>query len=229
MKADTKNKRILVFAPHPDDDILGCGGSMAWHVKQGHSLKVVYLTSGESGSLDYSKAQLAALREGEARTAAFTLGVEQTEFLRWPDGYLEVKPDYLQKLTSLIRIEKPHRIYLPHSQDAVSDHLVTHHLVMEAVRRAAGPWFQECSGTPWQVNSVLGYEIWTPIQSPGLSIDISTFMETKIAALSEHRSQLQGYAYDDAITGLNRYRAVMRGHHQYCECFELLRILSIED
>jgi LmbE family N-acetylglucosaminyl deacetylase len=70
MKSDTASKRILVFAPHPDDDILGCGGSMAWHVQQGHQLKVIYLTSGESGSLDFSKDQLAALREQEAWAAA---------------------------------------------------------------------------------------------------------------------------------------------------------------
>lgn len=229
MKSDTASKRILVFAPHPDDDILGCGGSMAWHVQQGQRLKVVYLTSGESGSLDYSKEQLAALREQEARAAALLLGVEQTEFLRWPDGYLQVKPEYLQLLTNLIRMEKPHRIYLPHSQDAVADHLVTHRLVMEAVRRAAGPWFQECSPEPWQVGTVLGYEVWTPILSPGLAIDISSFMDIKIAALSEHRSQLRGYAYDDAITGLNRYRAVMNSRYQYCECFQLLRTLSIRD
>jgi LmbE family N-acetylglucosaminyl deacetylase len=229
MKSDTASKRILVFAPHPDDDILGCGGSMAWHVQQGHQLKVIYLTSGESGSLDFSKDQLVGLREKEACAAAQVLGVKQTAFLRWPDGYLQVKPEYLQQLTALIRAEKPHRIYLPHSQDAVSDHLVTHHLVMEAVRRAAGPWFQECPGEPWSVGTVLGYEVWTPILSPGLAIDISSFMDKKITALREHRSQLQGYSYDDAITGLNRYRAVMNRRYQYCECFQLLRTLSIMD
>lgn len=229
MISDTASKRILVFAPHPDDDILGCGGTIAYHVEQGQHLKVVYLTSGESGSLEYSKEELAALREREARLATLILGVKQTQFLHWPDGYLEVRPEYLQKLTSLIRIEKPHRVYLPHSQDAVADHIVTHHLVMEAIRRAAGPWFQECSPEPWQVSTVLGYEVWTPIRSPGLSIDISAFMDIKLAALGEHRSQLQGYSYDDAIAGLNRYRAVMYSNCQYCECFQLLRTLSVGD
>lgn len=221
--------RILVFAPHPDDDILGCGGSIARHVQKGGRVKIVYLTSGESGSLDISKIDLGDLRESEARAAASLLGVEETQFLRWPDGYLAVQRTYLQILTSLIRAERPDRVYLPHSQDAVSDHLVTHQLVMEAVRRAAGPWYQECPGEPWQVGTVLGYEIWTPISAPGFSADISAYMDKKLNALREHRSQLAGYAYDDAITGLNRYRAVMNGRSQFCECFQLLKVASIMD
>lgn len=223
------SNRILVFAPHPDDDILGCGGSMAWHVHHGEQVKIVYLTSGESGSVDISKTALGELRESEARAAASVLGVEETQFLRWPDGYLAVERDYLQILTSLIRAERPNRVYLPHSQDAVSDHLVTHQLVMEAVRRAAGPWYQECPGQPWPVGTVLGYEIWTPITAPGLSSNISEYMEHKLTALRQHRSQLAGYAYDDAIAGLNRYRAVMHGRSQFCECFQLLKVASIMD
>jgi LmbE family N-acetylglucosaminyl deacetylase len=221
--------RIVVFAPHPDDDILGCGGSLAGHIEKGHIVKIVYLTSGESGSIEIGKAALGGLREVEARSAARILGVEQTDFLRWPDGYLTVQREYLRQLTSLIRAEKPHRVYLPHSQDAVSDHLVTHQLVMEAIRRAAGPWYQECPGEPWTVATVLGYEVWTPIAAPGIAIDISAFMDRKLAALREHQSQLIGYAYDEAITGLNRYRAVMNSRCQYCECFQLLKITSLMD
>lgn len=229
MKQIAATNRILVFAPHPDDDVLGCGGSIAWHVEQGHQIKIVYLTSGESGSLEISKTELAALRESEALAAARILGVKETEFLHWPDGYLMVEPEYLLKLTSLIREEKPHRVYLPHSQDAVRDHLVTHRLVIEAMRRAAGPWFQECPLEPWSVATALGYEIWTPILSPGLALDISNFMIKKIAALNEHRSQLEGFRYDDAITGLNRYRAVMNSRYEYCECFQLIKTREVMD
>jgi LmbE family N-acetylglucosaminyl deacetylase len=229
MIQDITAKRILVFAPHPDDDILGCGGSIAWHVEQGDQVKIVYLTSGESGSLDIGKGELGLLREREARAAAQVLGVKETEFLRWPDGYLAVRPEYLRQLTSLIRAERPHRVYLPHSQDAVYDHLIIHQLVMEAMRRASGPWFQECPGEPWSVGTALGYEIWTPILSPGLSLDISAFMGKKIAALNEHRSQLEGLRYDEAITGLNRYRAVMNSRYEYCECFQLIKTHKVMD
>ena len=59
--------------------------------------------------------------------------------------------------------------------------------------------------------------------------DISSFMDKKIAALREHRSQLEGFRYDDAITALNRYRAVMNSSYMYCECFQLMKIQAVTD
>ncbi|MGB4018385.1 MAG: PIG-L family deacetylase, partial [Syntrophomonadaceae bacterium] len=67
--------RILVLAPHPDDDIIGCGGSIANLTAQGHEVVILYLTSGESGSLEMDPAQLARTREEEARRAGQLLGV----------------------------------------------------------------------------------------------------------------------------------------------------------
>ena len=107
--------RILVFAPHPDDDILGCGGSIAAHVEKGDTVKIVYLTPGESGSLDIDKAELGDMRKSEAQAAARVLGVEEIEFLGWPNSYLNVQREYVQQLTSPVRRESPHRVYLPHS------------------------------------------------------------------------------------------------------------------
>lgn len=107
-------KRIMVFAPHPDDDILGCGGSIAKHARQGHEIITVYMTSGEAGSLTYSRDELAALRENEARQASLLLKVNETIFLRNPDGYLEYNRDNLVKIVSLLRANKPDLVYLPH-------------------------------------------------------------------------------------------------------------------
>ncbi|OGY22991.1 MAG: hypothetical protein A2172_03600 [Candidatus Woykebacteria bacterium RBG_13_40_15] len=91
---------ILVFSPHPDDDLIGCGGSIAQHVKEGNKVSVVYMTSGESGSLKYSKDALAKIREKEARNALGVFGIRDLAFLRNPDGYLEYKRENLIKLIS---------------------------------------------------------------------------------------------------------------------------------
>lgn len=163
------------------------------------------------------------IREEEARKAATLLGVNELFFFRNPDGYLEFKRDSLVKIINLIREKKPVSVYIPHSQDQVRDHLVTHELVLEACRRAAGPWFQECDGAPWPVENIFGYEVWTPLQYPTYVEDISDFMEVKLDALRLHRSQLEEIPYDEAIKGLNRYRGIMTGEGDYCECFELLR------
>ncbi|MDD4802398.1 MAG: PIG-L family deacetylase [Syntrophomonas sp.] len=214
---------ILVFAPHPDDDIIGCGGSIAKHIQQGNTVAIVYMTSGEAGSLQYSPEQLAQIREEEARRAAGSLGVTAITFLGNLDGYLEYNKENLDRIVTIIRSQKPTLVYMPHSHDSVPDHLATHRLTVEGCRRAAGPWFQECGGRPWAVKNILGYEIWTPLQTIAHCEDISDFIQLKLDALQMHKSQLEHIRYDEAIQGLNRYRGIMTGKGNYCECFQLIK------
>ncbi len=217
-------ENIIVFAPHPDDDIIGCGGSIARRLQLGNKVSIVYLTSGDAGSLKYIKRRMTQIREEEARKAAALLGVDELYFFRNPDGYLEFKRENLVKIINLLREKRPQAVYIPHGKDQVRDHWVTHDLVVEACRRAAGPWFQECEGPPWSVANIFAYEIGTPLQEPNCVEDISEFMEVKLDALRLHRSQLEQIRYDEAIKGLNRYRGIMTGEGDYCECFELLRV-----
>ncbi|MGI6647688.1 MAG: PIG-L deacetylase family protein [Bacillota bacterium] len=219
--------RVMVFAPHPDDDLIGCGGSIVKHLQCGNTVTVVYLTSGESGSLKYSKTELAQIREAEAVRAATLLGLTDIIFLRNPDGYLEFNRDNLIRITGLIRDKQPNIVYLPHNQDLHKDHLRTNELVLEACNRAVGPWFQECTGEPWSVDTILGYEVWTPLINVSYVEDITPYLEQKIAALRLHESQLQDIQYDEAVRSLNRYRGIMTGKGQYCECFQILKVSEL--
>ncbi|MBT4856541.1 PIG-L family deacetylase [bacterium] len=222
--------KILVFSPHPDDDIIGCGGSIAKHVQAGNQVSIAYMTSGDAGSLDYTKKELGEIREKEATKAANKLGVNDLIFLHEPDGYIQNKPDVLIKLVNLIRDMKPDLIYIPHKNDAVQDHQRTYEVVLEATKRASGPWFQECSGTPWATPIVLGYEVWTPIQAPGYKEDISEFIDLKIEALLEHKSQVSSIKYDEAIKGLNRYRGLgfaVDSGQPYGEAFEIIKTKQV--
>jgi N-acetylglucosamine malate deacetylase 1 len=223
----TQQKRVLVFAPHPDDDIIGCGGSIAKHIVQGNSVLIVYLTSGDSGSLKYTKQELASIREKEAVQAAGMLGVTRTQFLKYADGYVTNNRTNLVQLITLIRKEQPHIVYIPHAKDAHSDHSKTHEVVADAVSRAAGPWFQECEGNPWKTETVLCYEVWSPLTEVQYAEDITDFMSLKMQALRQHASQMQDIKYDDAVEGLNRYRATMMGKGTFAECFQILKTGSI--
>jgi Uncharacterized proteins, LmbE homologs len=214
---------VLVFSPHPDDDIIGCGGSIARHIQKGNHVAIVYMTSGEFGSLDHLPEDLARIREVEAAEAARTLGVTALTFLRKPDAGLEYDPETLSRIAAMVRTKKPSLIYIPHSNDSVPDHQMTHRLVMEACRRAAGPWFPEYGPQPWQVETILGYEVWTPIQTVGHVEDISDVMKVKLESLQKHRTQTKYIKYDDAIQGLNRYRGIMSGKGDYCEYFQLIQ------
>ncbi|MFA5888224.1 MAG: PIG-L family deacetylase [Candidatus Nanoarchaeia archaeon] len=219
--------KVLIFAPHPDDDLIGCGGSIAKHVKQGNEVAIVYLTSGDAGSLKYAKKQLAEIREKEAGNAAKIIGVKDLIFLKNPDGYLECNKENLVKIVDLIREKKPNIIYIPHKSDAHKDHMKTYELVAESIGRASSPLFQECKGEPWSVDIVLCYEVWTPLQEISYIENIDEFIDLKIQALEQHKSQIQDMRYDEAVKGLNRYRGIMTGKGKYCECFQVLKINKI--
>jgi N-acetylglucosamine malate deacetylase 1 len=218
---------ILVFAPHPDDDLIGCGGSIANHINNGSEVSVVYMTSGEAGSLKYTKTELAKIREAEARDAAKKIGITNTIFLNNQDGYLDYNQANLAGLIEIIREHKPDIVYLPHENDSHMDHKTTYKLVTESVNRAAGPWFQECKGTPWVTGTVLCYEVWTPLQVIGYTENITDTIDSKIEALSLHKSQLADINYSEAVKSLDRYRGIMTGKGTYCECFQVLKINKI--
>lgn len=219
--------RILVLSPHPDDDIIGCGGSIARLSKEGHEVVVVYLTSGEAGSLEMDSSQLARVREDEARRAGRLLGVREFIFWRQPDGFLQESAEIINQLVRLIRARQFSTVYLPHKQEANRDHAVTFRIGMEACKRAAGPWFKDCGLTPWVVGNILGYEVWTPLQEVAYVEDISSMMEIKIQALQQHHSQLSVYAYDEAIRGLNRYRGINSGQKAYGEAFVIYKAAEV--
>lgn len=216
-------EKVMIFAPHPDDDIIACGGTIARHIQMENPVSIVYLSSGEAGSLEYSPEELGPLREAEARRAAAILGADDLTFFRNPDGYISFEQTQLEKLIRLIREKKPTMVYLPHAGESVRDHQLTHQLVMEACKRAAGPWFQNCGSEPWSTSTILGYEVWTPLQTYNLIVDISDYMDIKLTALREHQSQIATLAYDEAVQGLNRYRGVMSGAGKYGECFQLIK------
>jgi LmbE family N-acetylglucosaminyl deacetylase len=213
---------VLVFAPHPDDDVIGCGGAICEHRRKGDGVTIVFLTSGEAGSLSVSPGELGTIREGEARRASEILGVEDLVFLRFPDGYLDFSPVSIRTLVKLVREHKPDVVYLPHAQEGPRDHRVTHELGLEAVRRAAGPWFQDCGGELWPVKYVLAYEVWTPIVSPTYYNDVTPWIDLKLEALRCHASQVSTVAYDEAVKGLNLYRGILSGTGDYCEAFQVI-------
>lgn len=221
--ADPTLSRIMVFAPHPDDDVLGCGGSIVKHRRKGRKVKVVYLTSGEAGSPVLHPDGLNRVREEEAVQALSALEIEDPVFLRLPDGGIEVNAPSLAAVVGLLRRERPEIIYLPHAGDVHRDHLKTHELVLESCRRAAGPWHPQCGRHSWEVDWILAYEVWAPLGEVNMVEDISPFMEIKLEAMRRHKSQLEHIAYDEGIRGLNRFRGISSGRGEYCECFQVLK------
>jgi N-acetylglucosamine malate deacetylase 1 len=192
--------RVLVISPHPDDDVIGCGGTLRRHVLHGDQVRVIYLTSGGQGGHGRPPDETAHLREAEARAAASILGLQDVEFWREPDGGCRVTQNLVERLRVIITDWQPRRIYVPHEQEMHPDHRAAARLVRRAM---------SIQGAPSNHTIVLTYEVWTPLQNIDEIVDITPFLDDKIAAIRAHKSQCTVLKFDEAIQGLNRYRGEM--------------------
>lgn len=220
-------KRVLVIAPHPDDDIIGCGGSIVNHISNRSNVYIAYVTNGDASNQAYFPEEFRKLRQKETLKAAEILGVESQNIFFLEESVWNIRTNECRlKLLKLIRKLKPNICYIPHANDAHVDHKIVHQAATEAINMASGPWFKEYEKkeNSWEVPVVLSYEVWTPLGEFSYTADISGFMDKKLSALREHKSQIAYTKYDEAVEGLNRYRGIMTGKGKYCECFKVEKI-----
>src|SRR5205823_4538350 len=122
-------KNVLVLSPHPDDEAIGCGGTLCQHVAAGDRVHVIFLTSGENGGHGVSPAKTRRVREEEARKAAARMGLDAVEFWHQPDGALRVTSELAQALGKRMTEWRPSVVYVPHPQETHSDHRAAARLV----------------------------------------------------------------------------------------------------
>ncbi len=207
--------RILVLAPHPDDESVGCGGVLLKHAKQRDQSHVVFLSSGEKGGRGRPEAETIRVREHEARKAARILGVRKVEFWHLPDGQVRPTPGAVARLRQKLKKFRPDRIYVTHEREMHPDH------------RGAARLLRRAFNGPGQKGpEVLGYEVWTPIQELSEIADISPFMAAKLCAVRSYRSQCAVLGFADAVRGLNRYRGEMHSWPggDYAEVFTRMNL-----
>jgi LmbE family N-acetylglucosaminyl deacetylase len=205
---------VLILAPHPDDEAIGCGGAICLHRRGGDPVRVAFLTSGERGLAGLSKEAVHSIREAEARTAAKVLGIEHIEFLRLPDlGLEEVIVEAARRLRLVLEAWRPDLIYLPHPEESHPDHAA----VLPIVRTALIGF----TARP-EPPELRGYEVWSPLPRPGWVEDVSAVMTRKLRAIRCYQSQVELFRYDRAVRGLNQYRGVMAAGSPYAEAFTYL-------
>jgi len=185
--------KVLVFSPHPDDDIIGCGGTIAKHKKICDEIGVVYLTSG--GLTDNSHE-----REGEATRAAKFLGVDSLKFLRWKDHEVAKTPKNFETIIDIVSEFNPGLIYCPTKDDQHIDHKATFDLVTRATN------LPTCL-----------YEVYPGMQQIEAEDyeDITEFIDQKIVALKVFKSQKCDLA--EAYYNHAKFRGIMSGAGRFCE------------
>lgn len=208
--------RVLVISPHPDDEAIGCGGTLRMHIVRGDEVRVVFLTSGEKGGHGRPPEETARVREREARAAADIIGISEIDFWRQPDGAVRTTPEISSRMQLLLATYGPDVVYVPHDREAHPDHRAAVELLRAGL---AAP------GASAARPDVLMFEVWTPLESFDHVEDVSEVVEIKVAAIRAHASQCAVMRFDEAALGLNRYRGEMHSWPggDYAEVFRRLR------
>lgn len=200
---EERPERVLVIVAHPDDADFGVAGTVARWIRTGTVARMVCCTSGDAGADDATTdpLDLARTREAEQRAAAQVVGYEGVDFLHRPDGALENDLALREQLVRIIRGFKPDAVMAMDPTVILHDDGYVQHVdhrnaamaaidaVYPAARNAmAFPSLVMNEGlAPWEVNQM--YLFFT--DNPNAWVDITDTIETKIAALREHTSQLR--------------------------------------
>lgn len=213
---EAQQGRVLVIAPHPDDESCGIGGTLALHREQGDPVLVCFLTDGRSGDPDGRHGEgIVALRMAEAREAARILGGLELEFFGFPDNREVNEMDLKmvrERLDKCARPYAPDLVYVPWAQEAHSDHAHACSMLYGLLEQ----WSQE--GGPARPR-VLEYEVWSPLPADCI-IDISKTAEKKRMAMLAHASQVAYTDYPHQLMGLAAHRSVyLPNSSRYGEAF----------
>lgn len=202
-------KVAVVIAPHPDDEVLGCGGTMARMAQAGVQVHVVIMTRG--GPPRFTEDQIDRVM-AEAECAHGVLNVTRTHFLNFPAAGLDTLPiaDVNERLDQLLRSIRPDALFVPFVGDIHFDHQVAFTAAMVFARpRAAGApthiyAYETLSETNWYAPGI------TPAFLPNLYVDIGNHIEQKVEAFECFASQVKPFPDERSIKAL-RSLAIMRG------------------
>ena len=206
---------VLIIAAHPDDEVLGCGGSIARLTSQGSQVKVLFLADGVSarGSTDTRELQH---RHKAAKEAAGYLGIAHVDFDVFPDNQLDTVPllSIIKKIEEEIITYQPDTVFTHHAGDLNIDHQLVHQAVVTACRPQPNHpvktllFFEIPSSTEWQSPHS------APIFAPNWFMDISETLTIKLQALEAYDEEMRAFPHPrspKAIETLAHWRGATVG------------------
>lgn len=222
------SKKILIIAAHPDDEVLGCGGTVSKLIKSGVEAYTLILGEGKTSRVNAENLSedLESLKT-EAQKANQILGVKDIILESFPDNKFDSVPllDIVQKIDIIKNKIKPDIIFTHHFGDMNIDHQITHKAVLTATR----PMNDET------VKDIYSFEIpssteWNSFSRetafiPNVFFDISDTIDKKIAAMSEYRSELREYPHPRSLQHIKELARVngTKVGIEYAENFMLIR------
>lgn len=221
-----KNKVLAVVA-HPDDEILGVGGTLIKHVQNGDEVQILILSDGET-----SRGEVADIskRKKQAQKVAEKIGASQIFFEQYTDNSFDSIPllKITQSVEKVVYQEKPSIIYTHHAHDLNIDHRITMQAVMTTCRPQPDFFvkniytFETPSSTEWQEKTADNTFL------PNVYTDISRTVDQKLETLEIYADELRDYPHPrsiEAIQKLAEYRGIEVGK-KFCEAFQLVREIN---
>jgi GT2 family glycosyltransferase/LmbE family N-acetylglucosaminyl deacetylase/2-polyprenyl-3-methyl-5-hydroxy-6-metoxy-1,4-benzoquinol methylase len=204
--------RILVLAPHPDDEVFGCGGAIIRHIQQGDAVKVVIVSDGGLPVIEQQKTDnYPQIRKNESNTAAGILGYGKPDFLNYPDGKLKSEARLDKHLLKIIEDFQPQNIYLPSETEIHPDHIALNKTAVDAVKNF-----------PQNLN-LFFYEIGQPLHA-NFFLDITDLQPTLDRAMDCFKSQQAVQDYKTHIRSLHAYRSYPLGKDvKFAEAYRLIK------
>lgn len=212
-------RRVLVLAPHADDEVFGCGGTLHQLAQAGATITVIVASDGALGGAKGGTKPdaLIAEREAESRAAAATLGYPAPVFWRLPDRGLRYGEDLVTRLLDAMQAAQAELVFAPALTELHPDHQALALAAAEVMRRLGGE------------RRIAFYEVSAPLL-PNALIDITAAEEFKLAAMRCFRSQLAAQPYDERIAALNRYRGYTLGREvRAAEAFFMATAVELAD
>ena len=223
-------EKILIIAAHPDDEVLGCGGTITRLVREGKEVHIVILANGLTSRAKFEESkspELLKQHHQRARQAGSLMGASSVQVLGFPDQKLDAMP--LLEITQAIEREieriQPDTIFTQHGGDLNQDHVITYRATLTATRPMAGGCvrcvyaYEVPSSTEWS------FQRFAPHFQPSVFFDIADTLEVKIAAMQVYESEARDFPHPRSPRALqaiaHRWGSVVG--LDAAEAFELVR------
>lgn len=224
------NKKVLIIAAHPDDEVLGCGGTAARLVKEGHEVYTAILgegiTSRDDARQPEKRAEEFARLKEHTCDANEVLGVKEVSMFDFPDNRFDTVPllDIVKVIEKVKEKIKPHILFTHFENDLNIDHQITYRAVLTASRPLPGETvreiysFEVLSSTEWRFPLTF---------NPDCFFDITQTIDIKTAALEKYYSELKEFPHPRSSKGmrLNAEQWGMKIGVPFAEAFKVVRLV----
>jgi len=205
------NDKILILAPHPDDEVIGCGGLLLKYTKQ---CDVICLTDGRYGDEQLQTNEVIEIRKKEFESVMQKLKINNFKLLNIEDSKLKDAYNSFKK----IDFKNYNYIFIPNNLDQHPDHKAVFELVLKAYKE----------NLISKNTKIAMYEVWGALAIPNYFIDISDIKKEKRNIITMYSSQIKHIDYATKILSLNKYRGIMVGKNSI-ECYFVITIQDIID